>query len=302
MCCLFGIVDYYHSLSTKQLNKMTAILSKACESRGTDATGIAYNSDGKLCIYKRPLPAHKMHYRIPKDVHTIMGHTRMTIQGNEKYNFNNHPFYGSVSNTDFALAHNGVLHNDILLRTTEELPDTKIETDSYIAVQLIEKKSTLDTDSLKFMAEQLEGSFTITVMDEKSNLYFVKGDNPMCIYHFKSKGFYIYASTEEILQSALKKMPYRFGRYEKVEIFSGEILKIDRYGEISKLEFDDSNLYSFCYPCNIRFTTEYFYEDDEYLESLKSIASVHGMSEEYVDYLLEEGFTTDDIEELIYCH
>ena len=302
MCCLFGIVDYYHSLNSKQLNKMTAILSKACEVRGTDATGIAYNSAGKLCIYKRPLPAHKMHYRIPKGVQTIMGHTRMTTQGNEKYNYNNHPFYGSINNTDFALAHNGVLHNDVLLRTTEELPDTKIETDCYIAVQLIEQKKTLDADSLKFMAEQLEGSFTITVMDEKSNLYFVKGDNPMCIYNFKSKGFYIYASTEEILQSALKKMPYRFGCYEKVEIFSGEILRIDRYGKISKSEFDDSKLYSYYYPCNINLATEYFYEDDDYSNSLKSIASIHGISEEYVDYLLEEGFTTDDIEELIYCH
>ena len=86
------------------------------------------------------------------------------------------------------------------------------------------------------------------------------------------------------------------------EIFSGEILKIDRYGEISKSEFDDSKLYNYYYPFNINLTAEYFYEDDEYLESLKSIALIHGISEEYVDYLLEEGFTTDDIEELIYCH
>ena len=56
------------------------------------------------------------------------------------------------------------------------LPETKIETDSYVAVQLIEKKRTLGTDSLKFMAEQLQGSFTITVLDENNNLHFVKGD------------------------------------------------------------------------------------------------------------------------------
>ena len=60
-------------------------------------------------------------------------------------------------------------------------------------MQLIEKKKTLGADSLKFMAEQLEGSFTITVMDEDNNIHFVKGDNPICIYHFEDLGIYIYA-------------------------------------------------------------------------------------------------------------
>ncbi|MEE1125657.1 MAG: class II glutamine amidotransferase [Acutalibacteraceae bacterium] len=300
MCCLFGIVDYQNNLTPRQLNRITAVLSRACEARGTDATGIAYNWNDNLKIYKQPLPAHKMKYQIPFGIHTIMGHTRMTTQGDEKQNYNNHPFYGSASNTDFALAHNGVLHNDIILRATEELPDTTIETDSYIAVQLIEKKEALDTDSLKYMAEQLEGSFTITVLDQQDNLYFVKGDNPMCIYHFKSKGIYIYSSTEEILLKALKKMPYRFGDYEKIDISSGEILKIDKHGKTSKAYFDDSNLIDYSYyPRTFRFART---DEDDYLDTLKSVATTYGISENYIDCLLEEGFTTDDIEELIYCY
>ena len=51
------------------------------------------------------------------------------------------------------------------LRKTEKLPATNIETDSYVAVQLIEKQQELSFDSLKYMAEQLEGSFTITVLN-----------------------------------------------------------------------------------------------------------------------------------------
>ena len=152
------------------MTRMVNILARACEVRGDDATGIAYNSDGKLCTYKRPLPAHKMKFKIPKDVRIVMGHTRMETSGDSKYNFNNHPFYGKTLNSEFALAHNGVLYNDKILRRTKNLPKTKIETDSYVAVQLIEKKRTLDTDSLKFMAESLEGSFTITVMDEDNNI------------------------------------------------------------------------------------------------------------------------------------
>lgn len=299
MCCLFGIVDYKQSLTPKQLNKIIGVLSRACEARGTDATGIAYNTPDRLKIYKRPLPARKMRYRIPEGVHTIMGHTRMTTQGDEKNNYNNHPFYGSVNNTDFALAHNGVLHNDIFLREIEELPETRIETDSYIAVQLIEKKKTLDTDSLKFMAEQLEGSFTITVLDKKDNLYFVKGDNPMCIYHFKDYGIFLYASTKDILKTAVRKIPYHFGYWEKITLLSGEILKIDKQGNTSKSYFDDSNLMTCYYPRYYNFSAK---SDKEYVNALKHVANRHGISAQYVDYLLEDGFTTDDIEELIYCH
>ena len=310
MCCLFGILDYRQNLSTKQLNKMVAVLSKACEVRGTDATGIAYNYNGKLCIFKRPLPAHRMHYRIPEGVHHIMGHVRLTTQGDEKFNYNNHPFLGESENTNFALAHNGVLYNDEILKIREHLPETRIETDSYVAVQLIEKKRTLDTGSLKFMAEKLEGSFTITVMDKDNNLYFVKGDNPMCIYHFKDKGIYIYASTEEILLKALQRMSVKLGKGKKVDIKCGEILIIDKYGEQSRSTFETDNLDGFSFASYIWRTSVPRYEvtpkknksyQEEYIDRLKTEAEYCGYSPSLIDTLLADGFSTDDIEEMIYC-
>ena len=41
MCCLFGLLDYGHSLTAAQKNHILAVLSTVCEARGTDATGIA---------------------------------------------------------------------------------------------------------------------------------------------------------------------------------------------------------------------------------------------------------------------
>ena len=67
----------------------------------------------------------------------------MTTQGSEEKNYNNHPFLGQAGGRQFALAHNGVLHNDLMLRRSLKLPHTKIETDSYVAVQLIERKKAL---------------------------------------------------------------------------------------------------------------------------------------------------------------
>lgn len=136
---LFGMIDYGHSFTGKQKTKIIHALATSAEVRSTDASGIAYNSGGKLHVYKRPVLGHQLPLRIPHDATVIMGHACMTTQRNGKRNYNNHPFLGSAGLTPFALAHNGVLRNDRMLRRSLKLPRTKIETDSYVAVQLIEK-------------------------------------------------------------------------------------------------------------------------------------------------------------------
>lgn len=303
MCCLFGMLDYAGSLTGKQQNKILSVLSTACEERGRDATGIAYNYGNKLCIYKRPLPARFMRFRLPGHVTAVMGHTRMTTQGSERKNYNNHPFLGRAENTCFALAHNGVLYNDCELQRSEKLPETKIETDSYVAVQLIEKRKSLDFDTLRYMAEQLLGSFTITLLDGENNLYFVKGDNPMCIYHYEKTGIYLYASTEEILKSALKRIPYKFGRPTKIDLSIGDILKLGRQGQQTRERFSTENLLMSDYYRRpfYPYSTGTASVRSEYISELKSVASGFGYTGDTIDYLLEEGYTTDDIEEFLYC-
>ena len=54
-------------------NRILTVLSTACEVRGIDAAGIAYHSQGKLHIYKRPRPAHAMGFQIPGNAWAVMG-------------------------------------------------------------------------------------------------------------------------------------------------------------------------------------------------------------------------------------
>ncbi len=132
-----------------------------------------------------------------------------------------------------------------------QLPTTKIETDSYIAVQLLEHFGTLDFPGLQHMAEELEGTFTFTVLSKQNELYFVKGNNPMCIYHFRDLGFYVYASTEQILLTALTQVPFQLGPFHEVEIISGEILCIDGHGNMSRSHFDTDKIdygYAWMWP------------------------------------------------------
>lgn len=308
MCCLFGIVDYARNFSGRQKAGMLSILAAECEVRGTDATGIAYNSGGRLHIYKRPLAAHKLRLYIPNDAHVIMGHTRMTTQGSQKRNYNNHPFLGSTGGSLFALAHNGVLHNDRFLRRELSLPRTNVETDSYIAVQLIEQKCALTFDSLRYMAEQVAGTFTFTVLDQREQLYFVKGDNPLCLMHFPRTGLYLYASTGEILSRAIKKLRIPLEKPVRIEASCGDILKIDAAGRSAADTFDASNLlfnnWTFSrYACDLlpwRKTTNTSAEQ-EYLDELKSVAGAFGYCPEKIDRLIAEGILPEEIEEYFYC-
>jgi len=53
------------------------------------------------------------------------------------------------------------------------------------------------------MAETVKGSFCFTLLDEKNNLYIVKGDNPIAVFHFKEID--LYASTENKFQIRVYK-------------------------------------------------------------------------------------------------
>lgn len=301
MCCLFGFVDYTGALSVKQKSRLIRELSIAAEVRGTDATGIAYNTSRGLQIYKRPLAAHRLHLRIPAEARAVMGHTRMTTQGSAKKNYNNHPFFSCVKGKSFALAHNGVIWNDLELRRTKHLPKTKIQTDSYVAVQLLEQQKALDFDSLAKMAEQVEGSFSFAVLDEQDALWLVKGDNPLTIVHFPAAGVYVYASTAEILNKALARCGNWLERGEKVDIEMGDIVRIDGNGRITRGAFDVSKFYRSSWGYwDTSLYPRLPHSEEEHLSLLKSVAKAFGFTDKMVDRLLEQGFTIDDIEEILY--
>ncbi len=175
MCGLMGFLNYSEN-KIKGLNNLTNALAEESAIRGTDATGIAYCEDGRVNIHKEPKSAYNLNFKHSDDIKTLIGHTRHSTKGSEKNNFNNHPFLGQCKNVKFALAHNGVIINDTELRKQHRLPKTKIETDSYIAVQLIESKKKLNSQSIKFMAEAIEGSFSFSILDNKNNLWLVKGN------------------------------------------------------------------------------------------------------------------------------
>lgn len=290
MCAIFGFMDYGKRVSANVLKKLLRNLSVEAECRGTDATGISYVNNGNIVTFKKAKPANKVKLYFPADTKYVIGHTRMTTQGSEKQNYNNHPFEGKCRRENFSLAHNGVLYNDKELKAKYSLPPTEIETDSYVAVPLLEQFGDVNAENIKRMSECVESSFVFTILRNDNTLFLVKGSNPLTLYHFSELGLYVYASTKGILDTALQESGLSYKKSE-IKVAEGEILQLDPDGTVSKSAFEvKENYHSFWNPYNLN-----SYEDDLLLDYCKMFR----VSEEDVELLLEYGYDVDTIEEML---
>ena len=306
MCGLFGFLNYSGE-NFKNLKELTNALAEQSAVRGTDATGIAFNTSGGICVKKDNKSAYMISFKHADNVSALIGHTRHSTQGSEKKNYNNHPFLGNCRKTKFALAHNGVLYNDEELKKSLILPETKIETDSYIAVQLLERKRYLNFDNIKYMAEQVKGSFSFSILDDKNNIYLVKGDSPLSILRFPELKIIVYASTDKILYRAILDSgllsELKKGKFEEIKISEGDIIKLCPDGRVEKDRFTYSDYVGRSWwDYGLVPYKSSMPEDDEraYIDDLKSVAHYQGYSPEDIDNFLNQGFSPFEIEEFLY--
>ena len=294
MCAIYGFVNYKNLVSGEKLKQLVKSLSIQSEERGTDASGIAYVRNGEIVIYKRPGPAHNNDFYFPADTKILTGHNRMTTHGNAEFNCNNHPFEGKTADGHFALCHNGILYNYSYVKMAEKLPETKIETDTYVAVQLIEKYGRLNFSTVAQMCETLEELFLFTILGNDNSLYIAKGGNPICLLHFERLGLYLYTSTGSIMKEVLKGSFLEKEPFTKIEVDDGDIFRIDSNGTIEKSRFEFQKDYS-------GYSRYSFWDYDYHFnEQLYQAAEMWGVSREEVNMLFELGYDEDDISIMIY--
>jgi len=301
MCAVYGFLNYGKKIPHKLLTKILREISIKAESRGIDSTGISYVRNGRMVTFKKAKPAHRMKLVFPADTTALIGHNRMTTQGDAKHNWNNHPFEGKTITHSFALAHNGVLYNDLSLQKSEHFPETKIETDSYVAVQLLEKLNAVDSTALKTVAETVIGSFVFTVLRDDNTLFLVKGDNPLTLLHFPEYGLYLYASTTEILVEALKRVRFN-AMCENIKVESGNIVCIDADGKLSVSSFDYIEPRYTYRSHRLHDWFDYGTNDknyDDYENDLLLICGCYGVDRSDIELLLEY-YSYDEVEQMLF--
>lgn len=157
------------------------------------------------------------------------------------------------------------------------------------------------------MAEEIDGSFSFNILDNKNNIYLVKGDSPISILHFRKIGVYVFASTERILWRALIDSELfddlQAGNYEQIELKEGDILKITSNGKTEKGKFNyiyssSPHWYDFGYSYTYGEKNVY---GEQYLEDIKTVAAMYGEDPEVIQELYEQGFSLEELEDIIYC-
>lgn len=269
MCSIFG--------TTIDDIRLISGLAIEGESRGKDATGVAILHNNNLSIAKKDVKASEFPWEkmpIGKDVNFWLGHTRKTTKGDEHDNYNNHPFINK--DKDFVLAHNGVINNDESLKKRKDLDDTKIETDSYVAVQLLDtiqymhQKEELDIEIVKEVCELLAGSFALSILT-KNKLYLLRHTRPLNIAYNGQD--LIYASTQEMIVDSMKYVG-KNNITSYINTFVGEIeddtiyeFDLETRKFINHEEFIPSYSYSYTsYKTKTNVVDDKFYEKSSYYE------------------------------------
>ena len=81
----------------------------------------------------------------------------------------------------------------------------------------------------------------------------------------------------------------------------GDIIKIDSNGRITRGTFDASKFYRSSWGYwDTPLYPKAPHSEEEHLALLKSVAKAFGFTGEMIDRLLDQGFTTMEIEELLY--
>lgn len=135
-----------------------------------------------------------------------------------------------------------------------------------------------------------------TVLDRNNSIWFVVGDNPLCVMYYD--GFLIYASTKEILRKVIKKLKLKAPTHI-LEPKEGEIMRIDREGRITTGAFTPHSSFEHWwrrYP----YYRGYYEDTPSSYDDLFNGAKSFGVTADEVQALLDYGCSEEEIEEMLY--
>ena len=184
--------------------------------RGTDATGVyIVNRDRGISYLKAPVDADEMVWstndktgfwkaldaKVGPDTVAIIGHTRAATTGSPECNDNNHP----IIDAPIIGVHNGVIRNH---RELDRKYPKAAEVDSAVIMSMLKAKSGDKPLTAKVIAKvypELVGPAAIAVADTRQTdrVFLARNYNPINITRERDAGILMFASTAEILKSAL---------------------------------------------------------------------------------------------------
>ncbi len=216
MCGIFGIIGEIESNSLKHLRKDLEHLFLLSESRGKEASGLAFSYDKEIHVLKKDIPASKLirendFASLFKTIDTVdekfkfefIGHSRLVTTGSEEYEYNNQP----VIKNDNVVIHNGIITNFEKLFSENNELEKQYEVDTEIIPSLFNKyflRNHNPTESIKEVFSQIEGAASVCLLNSDYDLCIIATNNGSLYYNIDDNKI-VFSSERYILGKYLSR-------------------------------------------------------------------------------------------------
>lgn len=209
MCGIFGIITKNNHITNDYLDKITSKLFILSETRGKEASGIAFIEPTQVNIYKEPISASKFiktpkykelfsSFKKSQGSKALIGHSRMVTNGTEEDQRNNQPVYKNK----IVCIQNGIIVNEDEIwkilegkKKREYIVDT--ECINAITSNNFDNGGTMHT-ALSEVFNTIKGA-TSTAIFHKDYNQLGLGTNNGSLYISENDNFIIFASESFIL-------------------------------------------------------------------------------------------------------
>ena len=216
MCGIFGLtVSQRTQLPNDKIEKILKSLFELSESRGKEASGVAFKTVSGIKILKSGLSSSQLFksqefISIKNDslneisqVISIIGHSRLVTNGRASLNINNQP----VTLDSLVCIHNGIITNDKDI--SDEIKHTPIsDLDTEPFINMIKRySSSMDLSSAIYNTFlKIEGSASCAFLDENDNRLFLASNNGSLYYYIDSiTKSAMFTSEHKALQKTISK-------------------------------------------------------------------------------------------------
>lgn len=265
MCGIYGIsvrsTSWCDGVVFQKILKRLAVLS---ESRGKEAAGFAMLSNESIFVDKEPVSASEL---LKTDVfktdflrpiktgnaHTIIGHSRLVTDGDERNNLNNQP----VVRDNSICVHNGIVVNVRYLWERYPQFRKRSDLDSEVIPVLL-RHHFLETGSLKVAIKntfsEIYGMTSIGMLFcDYDNLLLATNNGSLHYLYSKDKNVFIFASESFILKHLITSFGLKkhFDPGEITHLSTNSSLLVNLIsGAFEVREFDDEREFECLQPLN----------------------------------------------------
>ncbi len=217
MCGILGLIKNT-DVSKEDLNIEDIIktLFQLSESRGSDASGIAYSIKKSTTIIKAPEKAavltksiqwNKLFREISSNSNStsffVIGHSRLATNGDSREDQNNQPIQGKNS----IVIHNGIVVNEDQIFKKYPTLHKKNKTDSELFIllyELFKQKGYSSISSVQKIFSEIYGESNIALADTIENS-IILATNTGSIFYVQIHNILIFASEEYFIKRIISK-------------------------------------------------------------------------------------------------